>query len=286
MRLALNAANSLPADGCAGTLVGRAWAPGSPPGPAVVALRADGVFDLGHAAPTCAALIDADDPAALAFAREGARVWATDVNAAKLAELDGRPGVTTRRLDVTDGAAIAAAAGEIGALDVLFNCAGTVHHGAILDCAEKDWDFSFALNVRGMYLMTRAFLPAMLAKGGGSIINMASVASSIRGIANRCAYGASKAAVIGLTKSVAADYVGRGIRCTALCPGTVETPSLEERIQAQPDPAAARAAFIARQPMGRLGTAEEIAELCVYLASDESAYMTGATLVIDGGMTL
>ncbi|HLB80410.1 MAG TPA: SDR family oxidoreductase [Dongiaceae bacterium] len=224
--------------------------------------------------------------AALAFAREGARVWATDVNAAKLAELDGRPGVTTRRLDVTDGAAIAAAAGEIGALDVLFNCAGTVHHGAILETAEKDWDRSFALNVRGMYLTIRAFLPAMLAAGGGSIINMASVASSIRGIASRCAYGASKAAVIGLTKSVAADYVGRGIRCNALCPGTVETPSLEERIQAQPDPAAARAAFIARQPMGRLGTAEEIAELCVYLASDESAYMTGATLVIDGGMTL
>jgi len=224
--------------------------------------------------------------AALAFAREGARVWATDVNAAKLAELDGRPGVTTRRLDVTDGAAIAAAASEIGALDVLFNCAGTVHHGAILETAEKDWDRSFALNVRGMYLTIRAFLPAMLAAGGGSIINMASVASSIRGIASRCAYGASKAAVIGLTKSVAADYVGRGIRCNALCPGTVETPSLEERIQAQPDPAAARAAFIARQPMGRLGTAEEIAELCVYLASDESAYMTGATLVIDGGMTL
>ena len=224
--------------------------------------------------------------AALAFAREGARVWATDVNAPKLGELDGRPGVTTRRLDVTDGAAIAAAASEIGALDVLFNCAGTVHHGAILDCAEKDWDFAFALNVRGMYLTIRAFLPAMLAKGGGSIVNMASVASSIRGVPNRCAYGASKAAVIGLTKSVAADYVGRGIRCNALCPGTVETPSLEERIQAQPDPAAARAAFIARQPMGRLGTAEEIAELCVYLASDESAYMTGATLVIDGGMTL
>ena len=223
--------------------------------------------------------------AALAFAREGARVWATDANAAKLAELDGRPGVTTRRLDVTDGAAIAAVAGEIGALDVLFNCAGTVHHGAILDCAEKDWDLSFAVNVRGMYLTIRAFLPAMLTKGGGSIVNMASVASSIRGVPNRCAYGASKAAVIGLTKSVAADYVGRGIRCNALCPGTVETPSLEERIQAQPDPVAARAAFIARQPMGRLGTAEEIAELCVYLASDESAYMTGATLVIDGGMS-
>ncbi len=224
--------------------------------------------------------------AALAFAREGARVWATDVNAAKLAELDGRPGLTTRRLDVTDAAAIAAAASEIGAVDVLFNCAGVVHHGAILDCAETDWDLSFAVNVRGMYSTIRAFLPAMLSKGGGSIINMASVASSIRGVPNRCTYGASKAAVIGLTKSVAADYVGRGIRCNALCPGTVETPSLEGRIQAQPDPVAARAAFIARQPMGRLGTAEEIVELCVYLASDESAYMTGTTLVIDGGMTL
>ncbi len=224
--------------------------------------------------------------AALAFAREGATVWATDKNESKLAEIASTPGVVTRRLDVTRGEEIAAAAVEIGAVDVLFNCAGVVHHGAILDCAEADWDASFDVNVRGMYLVVRAFLPAMLEQGGGAIINMASVASSVRGLANRCVYGASKAAVIGLTKSIAADYVGRGIRCNAVCPGTVDTPSLDERIDALPDPARARKDFIARQPMGRLGTAEEIAALCVYLASDESTYTTGTAISIDGGMII
>ncbi len=223
---------------------------------------------------------------ALAFAREGGRVWATDVNAAKLAELDGELRITTRRLDVTSAEDVAAAAAEVGALDVLFNCAGYVHQGTIEDCTPADWDRSFDVNVRSMYVMIRAVLPAMLANGSGSIINIASVASSVCGVPDRCAYGASKAAVIGLTKSVAADYVKRGIRCNVVCPGTVASPSLEQRIQAHPDPDAAREAFIARQPMGRLGMPEEIAELCVYLASDESAYMTGSVLIIDGAMTV
>ena len=223
---------------------------------------------------------------ALAFAREGGRVWATDASAAKLKELYGQPGITTRRLDVTSAEDVAAAAAEVGAVDVLFNCAGHVHQGTIVDCAPADWDRTFDINVRGMYLTIRAVLPAMLAKGGGTIINMASVASSLNGVPDRCAYGASKAAVIGLTKSIAADYVRQGVRCNAVCPGTVATPSLEQRIQAHPDPEAARNAFIARQPLGRLGTADEIADLCVYLASDESAYMTGAVVVIDGGTTL
>ena len=171
-------------------------------------------------------------------------------------------------------------------MDVLFNCAGVVHHGAILDCRDAEWDMAFKVNVHGMYRMIGSFLPAMLERGGASIINMASVASSVRGLVNRCAYGASKAAVIGLTKSVAADYVGQGIRCNAVCPGTVETPSLQGRINALPDPVQARKNFIARQPMGRLGTAEEIAELCVYLAADESSYTTGTVISIDGGMTI
>ncbi len=223
---------------------------------------------------------------ALAFASEGATVWATDMNQTKLAEIASTPGVTTRGLDVTRSEEVAAAASEIGAVDVLFNCAGVVHHGAILDCADADWDVSFDVNVRGMYSVIRAFLPAMLERGGGAIINMASVASSVRGLVNRCAYGASKAAVIGLTKSIAADYVGRGIRCNAVCPGTVETPSLQGRINALPDPVQARKDFIARQPMGRLGTPEEIAELCVYLAADESSYTIGTVISIDGGMTI
>ena len=223
---------------------------------------------------------------ALAFAAEGAKVWATDIDSEALAGLEGTAGIVTRRLDVRDGAGVSATAQEVGAVDVLFNCAGIVAHGPILECSEQDWSDSFDLNVSGMYRMIRAFLPAMLENGGGSIINMASVASSVSGVVDRCAYGASKAAVIGLTKSVAIDYVTRGIRCNAISPGTIETPSLEQRIQAFADPEAARRAFVARQPMGRLGRADEIAGLCVYLACEESAYMTGATLVIDGGMTL
>lgn len=221
-----------------------------------------------------------------AFAAEGARVIATDVNEERLRELDGVPGVTTRLLDVTDADAVRAAATDLGALDVLFNCAGYVHHGSILECEESDWDFSFDLNVRSMYLVIRAFLPAMLESGGGSIINVSSVASSIKGIAQRCVYGASKAAVIGLTKSVAADFIGRGIRCNAICPGTVDSPSLQQRIAAFEDPEQARRAFVARQPLGRLGTAEEIAAMAVYLASDESVFTTGTSMVVDGGVTL
>lgn len=220
------------------------------------------------------------------FAAEGAQVIATDVNAGKLGELGQVPGITTRLLDVTDAGAVRAIAADLGAVEVLFNCAGFVHHGSILDCEESDWDFSFDLNVKSMYYTIRAFLPAMLGAGGGSIINMSSVASSIKGIVNRCVYGASKAAVIGLTKSVAADYIGRGIRCNAICPGTVESPSLQARIDAFDDPVEARRAFIARQPLGRLGTAEEIAAMAVYLASDESAFTTGTYMVVDGGVTL
>ncbi len=222
-----------------------------------------------------------------AFAREGASVIATDINDAALADLSETvPAVEARHLDVTNAAAVSALAGELGALDVLFNCAGYVHHGTILDCEPGDWDRSFDLNVRAMYLTTRAFLPAMLEAGGGSIITMSSLASSVKGVPNRFAYGASKAAVIGMTKAIAADYVTRGIRCNAICPGTVDTPSLHDRMRAQGDYEAAHAAFIARQPMGRLGTAEEIAALAVYLASDESSYCTGATHIIDGGWNI
>jgi 2-keto-3-deoxy-L-fuconate dehydrogenase len=223
---------------------------------------------------------------ALAFAREGAKVWATDLNGQTLREIDGKNGVRTRVLDVTDENAIQNVAGEVGDIDVLFNCAGIVHHGTILDCAPKDWDQSFAVNVKSMYLVTRAFLPGMLRRGRGSIINMASVASSIRGLPNRFVYGASKAAVIGLTKAIAADYVGKGIRCNAICPGTVDTPSLQGRINAQPDPAQARKDFVARQPMGRLGTVDDITGILVFLASDESLFATGNAYSIDGGMTI
>ncbi|MDR3499828.1 MAG: SDR family oxidoreductase [Parvibaculum sp.] len=215
-----------------------------------------------------------------AFLREGARVIATDIDEAKLATLQG---ADRRRLDVTDRAAIEALAGEIGAVDILFNCAGFVHHGTILDCTEKDWDFSMTLNVRSMYRMIQAFLPAMIEAGGASIINMSSVASSIIGAPNRFAYGVTKAAVIGLTRSVAADFVTKGIRCNAICPGTVETPSLDGRMRAQGDYETARAAFIARQPIGRIGQPEEVAELIVYLASDAAGFMTGSILTIDGG---
>ena len=217
---------------------------------------------------------------ALAMAAEGARVLATDVNEAALAELDG---VETFRLDVRDPASIAAAVERAGPLDVLFNCAGFVAHGTILDCTDADWEFSVDLNVTAMFRMCRAFLPGMLEKGGGSIINMSSAASSVIAVPNRFVYGATKAAVIGMTKAIAADYVTTGVRCNAICPGTVESPSLEQRLAATGDYDAARAAFVARQPMGRIGKAEEIAALAVYLASDESAYTTGTAQIIDGG---
>lgn len=224
---------------------------------------------------------------ALAFAAEGAEVTATDINEEALAALAGdNPSITACGLDVTDADAIASFADDIGAIDVLFNCAGYVHHGTILECEEKDWDFSFDLNVRSMYRMIRAFLPRMLAVGGGSLINMSSVVSNIKGAPNRFVYGATKAAVVGLTKAVAVDFVGQGIRCNAICPGTIDTPSLGDRISAFDDPGQARRDFIARQPMGRLGTAEDIAALALYLASDESSFTTGTIHVADGGMSI
>jgi len=220
---------------------------------------------------------------ALAFAGEGARVIATDISEDALTGLGP---CEIRALDARDPAAIAALAQELGAVDVLFNCAGFVHAGTILDCDEAAWDFSFDLNVKAMYRMIRAFLPAMLAGGGGSIINMASVASSVTAAQGRFAYGASKAAVVGLTKSVAKDFVGNGIRCNAIAPGTVDTPSLQQRLRDTGDYEAAWATFNARQPMGRLGASEEIAALALYLASDESAFTTGMVHVIDGGWTI
>ena len=225
-----------------------------------------------------------------AFAREGARVFATDINTGALAELSAVPGITAKHLDVTDPEAIKALVADIGAVQVLFNAAGFVHAGSILDCEEADWDFSFNLNARSMYRIIRAVLPGMLAQGGGSIINIASVAGSIKGIPNRFVYGASKAAVIGLTKAVAADFILRGIRCNAICPGTVESPSLRERIALQAKasgqtPAQVEGMFIGRQPMGRLGTTAEVAALAVYLASDESSFTTGTSQLIDGGLS-
>ncbi len=223
--------------------------------------------------------------AALAFAREGAAVWATDINRDLLRDLE-KQGLKTRALDVTDEAAIGKLAAEIGPVDVLFNCAGFVHHGTILDCTPADWDFSFNLNVRSMYLVTRAFLPGMLARKKGSIINMSSIASSVKGLPNRFVYGATKAAVVGLTKAIAADYVKQGIRCNCIGPGTVDTPSLRSRIAAFPDPVQAEKDFVARQPMGRLGTVEDITGILVFLASDESLFATGNMYSIDGGMTI
>jgi 2-keto-3-deoxy-L-fuconate dehydrogenase len=223
---------------------------------------------------------------AIAMAREGAKVIATDVDSRLLLGFAGTPGVTTRVLDVLDDAAIANAIDESPPLSVLFNCAGFVHNGTILECNPKDWEFSFNLNVRAMYMTIKCALPRMLENGGASIINMASVAGSIKGIPNRFAYGASKAAVIGLTKAVAADFVTKGIRCNAIAPGTVDTPSLDERIKAYADPVEARKAFIARQPMGRLAKPEEIAPVVVFLASDESAFATGNVYSVDGGMTI
>ena len=224
---------------------------------------------------------------AVAFHNEGAELWATDIEEAKLAGLAKLEGVTCRALDVRDAGAVAAAVDEIGAPDVLFNCAGRVPHGAILDCEPADWEETLNLNVTAMYRMIRAFLPAMLAaQGGGSIINMASVVSSVKAAPDRCAYGASKAAVIGLTKSVAFDYATCGIRCNAVCPGAVDTPSLEERFNARPDPEAAREDLVARHQMGRMASPSEIAALCTYLGSDESAFVTGQALVIDGAWSL
>jgi 2-keto-3-deoxy-L-fuconate dehydrogenase len=219
---------------------------------------------------------------ALAMAREGARVIATDINADALEEFAAH-GLETRLLDVLDAEAISAAATEIGALDVLFNCAGFVANGTILDCDEEQWSFSVNLNVTAMYRMTRAFLPAMIASGGASIVNMSSVASSVIAAPNRFVYGTTKAAVIGMTKAVAADHIAQGIRCNAICPGTVESPSLDARLAASGDYEAARAGFVARQPIGRIGKPEEIAALVIYLASEESAFTNGAIHVIDGG---
>lgn len=219
--------------------------------------------------------------AALAMAAEGARVIATDINATALDALG--PTVDTRLLDVRDPAAVQAIAADLGAVDVLFNCAGFVAHGTILDCTEESWSFSFDLNVTAMFRMCRAFLPGMIAAGGGSIINMASVVSSTIAAPNRFVYGATKAAVIGMTKSIAADFVTKGIRCNAVCPGTVDTPSLQDRMAAQGDYEAARKAFLARQPTGQLAQAEDIAGLVVFLASDEAKFVTGAAHVIDGG---
>ncbi len=219
---------------------------------------------------------------ALAFADEGAEVVATDLDEAKVAQIAGGR-VRTARLDATDGDAIALAVADAGPLDVLFNCAGFVHQGTILDATEAEWDFAFTLNARSQFRTIRAALPGMLERGGGSIINISSAASSIKGAPNRFIYGVTKAAVIGLTKSVAADYVKQGIRCNAICPGTVQSPSLDERLAATGDAAKARAEFVARQPMGRIGGSAEIAELALYLASDLSSYTTGTVNVIDGG---
>ena len=222
--------------------------------------------------------------AAVAFAREGAQVIATDLKDEPLTNLP--PEITRKRLDVLDDAAVNTFVEDVGAVDVLFNCAGYVHQGTILDCAIKDWDFSFDLNVRSMFVMTKAMLPRMIAAGGGTILNMASVLGAQKAAPNRLAYAASKAAVVGFTRALAIDHVKQNIRVNCVCPGTVDTPSLGDRINAFVDPAQARKDFVARQPMGRLATADEIAETFVYLVSDESSFMTGQAVFVDGGMSL
>ncbi len=224
--------------------------------------------------------------AALAFAREGAKVLATDVSAAALADLAKTPGIATATLDVLDDGAVRALVEKTGAVDILFNCAGWVHQGSILECSPEDWDRSFALNVRSMYVTVKAMLPKMVANGGGVILNMASVLGAGKAAPNRLAYAASKAAVQGFTRALAIDHVKQGIRVNCVCPGTVDTPSLGDRINAFADPVQARKDFVARQPMGRLATAEELAEAFVYLVSDESSFMTGQAVYVDGGMSL
>ncbi|WP_077033223.1 SDR family oxidoreductase [Pelomonas sp. KK5] len=223
--------------------------------------------------------------AALAMAAEGAQVWATDVNPELLAGYAGVANISTAVLDVMDKAAIQALAEALPALDVIFNCAGVVHGGTALQATDRDWDFAFDLNVRSQFWVAQAFLPGMIAKGGGSIVNMSSVCG-VKGLPNRFIYGASKAAVIGLSKSIAADFVKQGVRCNAICPGTVDTPSLQGRIDSAADPVAARKDFIARQPMGRLAQAHEIAPLVVFLASDDSMFITGQAYNVDGGITI
>ena len=224
--------------------------------------------------------------AAELFAAQGAPVIACDINEASLKGLDAMRGVTALKLDVTNGSAVASMVANIGPLDVLFNCAGYVAGGTILGCDEKDWDFSFDLNVKAMYRLIRLTLPEMLENGGGSIINMSSVASSLKGVQNRFVYCASKAAVIGMTKAIAADFVTQGVRCNAICPGTVDSPSMHDRLRSTGDYEKALSDFVARQPMGRVGTATEIAELALYLASDASSFTTGQTHAIDGGWTI
>ena len=221
-----------------------------------------------------------------AFAKAGASVIATDINETALAELEGLDGITASKLDATNPEDIKRVLAEAGRLDVLFNCAGFVHTGNILESTEEDWDFAFDLNAKAMYRLCKAVLPGMLKQGKGSIINMSSVASSLKGVPNRFVYCASKAAVIGMTKAIAADYVTQGIRCNAICPGTVDSPSLHDRLRATGDYEAAREQFIARQPMGRVGAADEIAALAVYLASDASGFTTGQAHIIDGGWAL
>lgn len=228
---------------------------------------------------------------AVAFAREGARVIATDIDLAKLKGLSEEGVAETHLLDVRHTASVEKTAKSVGPVDILFNAAGFVHHGTVLDCTDEEWDFAFDLNVRSMHRTIRAFLPGMLAKGQGSIVNIASGAGSVRGIPNRYVYGATKAAVIGLSKAVAADYIRRGVRCNAICPGTVQSPSLDDRIAGQAKALGKsideiRQMFVDRQPMGRLGTAEEVAHLAVYLASDESAFTTGTIMMVDGGFAL
>ena len=224
---------------------------------------------------------------AIAFYKEGAHVTATDLNDKTLADLNKEyPKIKVQKLDSTDNNAILEFTKTLDKVDVLFNAVGFVHHGTILDCEEKDWDFSFDVNIKSMYFMCRAILPLMIKQNGGSIINISSIASSLKGLPNRFVYGASKAAIIGLTKSIASDFVKQNIRCNAIAPGTVFSPSWQERVNQSPDPVQAKKDFIARQPMGRLGTAEEIASMAIYLAGDESTFTTGNTFSVDGGMTI
>ncbi len=224
---------------------------------------------------------------AIAFSNEGANVYATDINETTLKSLNKEhQNIKVKRLDSTNKTAVEEFSDSLDKVDVLFNAVGFVHHGTILECDEKDWDFSFNLNVKSMYFMTKSILPKMIKQNKGSIINVSSIASSLRGLPNRFVYGATKAAIIGFTKSIASDFIKNNIRCNAIAPGTVHTPSWEERVKAAPNPEKAKKDFIARQPMGRLGTAEEIATLAIYLASDESEFVTGIAHAIDGGMSI